>query len=42
MVEIYYKLVVNGRRTLDQVPESLRSAVEATLIKNGYDVGGHE
>jgi hypothetical protein len=31
MVELYYKLVVEGRRTIDQVPERYRVEVQALL-----------
>lgn len=31
MVEMYYKLVKDGRRTIDQVPEKYREAVQALL-----------
>ena len=31
MVELYYKLVVEGRRTIDQVPERYRAEVQALL-----------
>lgn len=32
MVELYYILVINGRRTLEQVPASLRDAVSALIV----------
>lgn len=31
MVEIYYKLIKEGRRTIDQVPNHLRADVQALL-----------
>lgn len=31
MVEIYYKLVKEGRRTIDQVPANLRADVQTLL-----------
>jgi len=31
MVEVYYKLVKSGRRTIDQVPENIRQEVQAKL-----------
>lgn len=31
MVEMYYKLVKEGRRTIEQVPEKYREAVQALL-----------
>lgn len=31
MIELYYTLVKEGRRTLDQVPERYRAEVQAML-----------
>lgn len=31
MAELYYTLIINGRRTLEQVPASLRDAVSALI-----------
>lgn len=31
MVELYYRLVKEGRRTIDQVPEKIRAEVQAML-----------
>lgn len=31
MVELYYKLVTEGKRTIEQVPEQFRSEVQAKL-----------
>jgi hypothetical protein len=31
MVEVYYKLIKFGRKTIDQVPENLREAVQEML-----------
>jgi hypothetical protein len=31
MAELYYKLVIEGRRTIDQVPERYRVEVQALL-----------
>lgn len=31
MVELYYTLVVQGRRTIEQVPDRYRDAVQALL-----------
>lgn len=33
MVEIYVKLVLSGRKTIDQVPQTLRAEVEALLAE---------
>lgn len=35
MIELYYNLIKAGKRTLEQVPESLRAQVEALLIERG-------
>lgn len=34
MVEMYYKLVKDGRRTIEQVPEKYRSEVQSLLDTN--------
>lgn len=31
MAELYYTLVINGRRTIDQVPERYRAEVQKML-----------
>lgn len=36
MVEIYVKLIMSGRRTLNQIPERLRDDVNNRLIELGY------
>ena len=35
MAEFWYKLVVSGKKTLDQVPEKWRDIVEKMLEENG-------
>ena len=40
MISIFCTLIINKRRTLDQVPENIRSEVEAKLKADGYDVNG--
>ena len=40
MVEIYTKLIMNKRRTFDQVPERFQADVEASLMEYGYDTNG--
>ena len=40
MVEIYAKLIMNKRRTFDQVPEKFKAGVEAKLGEYGYDLNG--
>lgn len=36
MVEIYTKLVINKRRTFDQVPDKFQADVKARLMEYGY------
>lgn len=38
MAKIYANLIVKGKKTLEDVPESIRSAVEAVLINMGYSI----
>lgn len=40
MAEIYVKLIMNKRRTFDQVPEKFKADVEAKLREYGYDTDG--
>ncbi len=40
MVEIYTKLIINKRRTFDQVPVKFQADVEARLTELGYDTNG--
>lgn len=40
MVNVYCTLIINKRRTFDQVPERFQSEVEAELAKRGYDTNG--
>lgn len=47
MAEMYYQLVINGKRTCDEsnksvklVPENWRNAVIALLSERGYDKNG--
>ena len=35
MAEFWYKLVVSGKKTLEQVPEKWRDIVEKMLEENG-------
>ena len=37
MVELYYKLVKNGRKTLEQVPTKYRDEVKALLDAEGME-----
>ena len=36
MVQVYVKLIVSGRRTIDQVPSSIREDVIQALKEFGY------
>lgn len=40
MVELYAKLIIAKRRTIDSVPKSLREAVIECLKSMGYDENG--
>lgn len=40
MIELYCKLIIEKRRTFDDVPNTLKNDVEARLIELGYDVNG--
>ena len=40
MVEIYVKLIINKRRTFDQIPDKFKAEVEAKLGEYGYDTNG--
>ncbi len=35
MAKIYFNLIINGRKTIDEVPQKLRLAVE-TLLEEYY------
>lgn len=41
MVALYVALIVAGRRTLDQVPANLKTAVEEDLAALGIDGDGY-
>lgn len=41
MVELYTKLIINQRRTIDKVPKDMQSAVVERLRELGYDQTGH-
>ena len=40
MIEMYCKLIINGRRTFDEVPNEFKERVEMRLIELGYDTDG--
>lgn len=40
MVELYARLIINKRRTFDQIPSKFRADVEAKLMEYGYDTNG--
>ena len=37
MIQVYVKLIFNGRRTIDQVPASIRDEVIRALTELGYE-----
>ena len=40
MVEMYCKLIIAKRRTLERVPDNLQAAVITRLKELGYDING--
>lgn len=40
MAEIYSKLIINKRRTFDQIPEKFKNEVRNKLAEYGYDING--
>lgn len=40
MVELYAKLIIGGRRTIEQIPDNLRDKVTEKLKMYGYDKNG--
>lgn len=40
MVELYVKLIINKRRTIEQVPARLLAEVEDKLASYGYGIDG--
>lgn len=41
MVTLYVTLIINHRKTIDQVPESIRAKVIEELFNQGYDSDGN-
>lgn len=41
MVALYAALIINGRRTFDQVPAKFKDAVKADLEALGLDENGY-
>lgn len=41
MVDLYVCLIINGRRTFEQVPVKFQSAVHADLLAMGLDDNGN-
>lgn len=41
MVALYVALIINGRRTFDQVPDKFKDAVRADLEALGLDQNGY-
>ena len=42
MVNLYCTLIINKRRTIEQVPDNFKNLVEARLTELGYDLAGNE
>lgn len=40
MIEIYCKLIINKRRSFEQIPDELQKSVEYRLTELGYDQNG--
>ena len=40
MTDIYCKLIINGRRTLEQIPDEFQEKVILRLAELGYDENG--
>lgn len=40
MIEVYCKLIINGRRSFKQIPDELKEAVIYRLAELGYDQNG--
>ena len=41
MVDLYVALIINGRRTINEVPERYREQVRADLLALGLDENGN-
>ena len=41
MVALYVALIINGRRTFQQVPEKFKAAVHEDLVALGLDDNGN-
>jgi hypothetical protein len=42
MIEVYCKLIIEGRRTFEDVPTKLKANVKTRLKELGYDTEGGE
>ena len=40
MIEVYVRLIINKRRSFDQVPNELKESVEYRLAELGYNTNG--
>ena len=40
MIEVYVKLIINGRRSFERVPDELKESVLYRLAELGYDQNG--
>lgn len=41
MAAVYAALIINGRKTFNQVPDNLKQAVRAKLYELGYGTDGN-
>lgn len=41
MINLYATLIINHRRSFEQVPENLKNQVQARLDELGYDIDGN-
>lgn len=41
MVSVYFSLIINHRKTINDVPDSIRPQVIEKLISEGYDTEGN-
>lgn len=42
MIEVYVKLIINGRRSFEQIPDEFKESVVFRLAELGYDQNGNK
>lgn len=42
MIEVYVQLIINKRRSFEQIPDNLKVAVTDRLAELGYDQNGNK